>query len=275
VSEFLAQVCAEAEARVALAVRSEPFEALRARATTLPEPPPFGAALRGGSIIAEVKRASPSRGRIVESCDALERARQFEAGGAAAVSVLTEPEHFRGSLADLQQVAAGVTLPVLRKDFIIDPYQLFEARAAGAAAALLLVGALEHTQLVQLLLTAQEAGVEPLIEIHGTAEVDRAVAALAVVPHNGRPPVIGVNARDLRRLSVDPEVFASTVGAVPDGAIVVAESGVHDPTDVEQYVRLGADAVLVGEYLMRAADPSSATAGLAAAARATAQTEAL
>lgn len=274
-SEFLAQVCAEAEARVAVAVRSEPFEALRARATTLPEPPPFGAALRGGSIIAEVKRASPSRGRIVESCDALERARQFEAGGAAAVSVLTEPEHFRGSLADLQQVAAGVTLPVLRKDFIIDPYQLFEARAAGAAAALLLVGALEHTQLVQLLLTAQEAGVEPLIEIHGTAEVDRAVAALAVVPHNGRPPVIGVNARDLRRLSVDPEVFASTVGAVPDGAIVVAESGVHDPTDVEQYVRLGADAVLVGEYLMRAADPSSATAGLAAAARATAQTEAL
>ena len=274
-SEFLAQVCAEAEARVAVAVRSEPFEALRARATTLPEPPPFGAALRGGSIIAEVKRASPSRGRIVESCDALERARQFEAGGAAAVSVLTEPEHFRGSLADLQQVAAGVTLPVLRKDFIIDPYQLFEARAAGAAAALLLVGALEHTQLVQLLLTAQEAGVEPLIEIHGTAEVDRAVAALAVVPHNGRPPVIGVNARDLRRLSVDPEVFASTVGAVPDGAIVVAESGVHDPTDVEQYVRLGADAVLVGEYLMRAADPCSATAGLAAAARATAQTEAL
>jgi len=275
VSEFLAQVCAEAEARVAVAVRSEPFEALRARATTLPEPPPFGAALRGGSIIAEVKRASPSRGRIVESCDALERARQFEAGGAAAVSVLTEPEHFRGSLADLQQVAAGVTLPVLRKDFIIDPYQLFEARAAGAAAALLLVGALEHTQLVQLLLTAQEAGVEPLIEIHGTAEVDRAVAALAAVPHNGRPPVIGVNARDLRRLSVDPEVFASTVGAVPDGAIVVAESGVHDPTDVEQYVRLGADAVLVGEYLMRAADPCSATAGLAAAARATAQTEAL
>lgn len=274
-SEFLAHVCAEAEARVAMAVRCEPFEALRARATALPEPPPFGAALRGGHIIAEVKRASPSRGRIVESCDALERARQYEAGGAAAVSVLTEPEHFRGSLADLQQVAAGVTLPVLRKDFIVDPYQLFEARAAGAAAALLLVGALEHTQLVRLLLTAQEAGVEPLIETHSTAEVDRAVAALAVVPHNGRPPVIGVNARDLRRLSVDPEVFASAVGAVPDGAIVVAESGVHDPTDVEQYVRLGADAVLVGEYLMRAADPSFATAGLAAAARATAQTEAL
>jgi indole-3-glycerol phosphate synthase len=268
VTGFLAQVCAQAVARVAEARRQEPFDALRARAAATPPPPEFGDALRGGRIIAEVKRASPSRGVIDADCDAAAQAGAYVAGGAAAVSVLTEPEHFRGHLRDLRAVAATVTVPVLRKDFVVDPYQLFEARAAGAAAALLLVAALEQRQLVTLLDAARDAGIEALIETHDVEEAQRAGAALSALPRADTAPVIGVNARDLRRLSVDRGVFAAVVDALPPGAVVVAESGVDGPDDVERYVCDGADAVLVGEHLMRAADPAAATRTLAAAASA-------
>jgi indole-3-glycerol phosphate synthase len=265
VSEFLAQVCAEAHARVAAARRDEPLDALRARALATVPPPPFGSALRGGRIIAEVKRASPSRGVIVDACDAVGQAAAYVTGGAAAVSVLTEPEHFHGDLRDLHAVAATVDVPVLRKDFVVDPYQVYEARAAGAAAALLLVAALDQARLETLLDTARNAGIEVLVETHDVAEAERAAAALAAVPPDAAP-VVGVNARDLRRLSVDRGVFSAVVGALPDDAVVVAESGVNGPTDVERYVRDGADAVLVGEHLMRADDPAAATRALCAAA---------
>jgi indole-3-glycerol phosphate synthase len=266
VSGFLAHVCAQATTRVAAARRHESLDALRARAVATPPPPQFGAALRGGRVIAEVKRASPSRGVIAGDCDASAQATAYVAGGAAAVSVLTEPEHFQGDLNDLHSVAAAVSVPVLRKDFIVDPYQMFEARAAGAAAALLLVAALDQPLLVALLAAARDAGIEALIETHDVAEAERAAAALSALPRGDRAPVIGVNARDLRRLSVDRGVFAAVVGALPTGVVVVAESGVDGPADVERYVSEGADAVLVGEHLMRTADPAAATRTLVEAA---------
>lgn len=263
---FLAQVCAQAVTRVATARRQESFDALRARAAAMGSPPEFGVALRGGRIVAEVKRASPSRGVIVDDCDAAAQAGAYVAGGAAAVSVLTEPEHFHGDLGDLRSVAATVAVPVLRKDFVVDPYQVFEARAAGAAAALLLVAALEQQQLVSLLAAVRDAGIEALIETHDVAEAERAAAALSALPRGDRAPVVGVNARDLRRLAVDRGVFAAVVGALPPGVVVVAESGVEGPADVERYISDGADAVLVGEHLMRAEDPAAATRTLVDAA---------
>jgi indole-3-glycerol phosphate synthase len=266
-SEFLAQVCAEAVSRVAAARRREPFDALRVRALNTPPPPELGTALRGGRIIAEIKRASPSRGVIAAGRDAVTQARAYASGGAAAISVLTEPEHFHGELRDLRRVAAATTAPVLRKDFVVDPYQLYEARAAGAAAALLLVAALDQPRLVALIDAACAAGIETLIETHDVAEAERAAAALAALPPGPRAPVVGVNARDMRRLSVDRGVFAAVVGALPPGAIVVAESGVEGPADVERYIADGADAVLVGEHLMRAADAVAATRALVDAAR--------
>jgi indole-3-glycerol phosphate synthase len=262
---FLARVCTEADERVAVAARAEPLAAQCARARATPPPPPFGAALRGG-IIAEVKRASPSRGVIAAGRDAVAQARAYTAGGAAAVSVLTEPAHCHGDLADLTAVAGATDLPLLRKDFVRSAYQLFEARAAGAAAALLLVAALDAGRLEELIGVADEAGIEVLIETHDATEVARATAVLAGVDSR-RPPVVGVNARDLTRLSVDRSVFADLVDGLPDGAIVVAECGVTGPADVEDYIRHGADAVLVGEHLMLATDPAAATRALVDAAQ--------
>ncbi len=266
-SSFLARVCAEAVERVAAAAAVEPPARLRERALAAPPPPSFGAALAGG-IIAEVKRASPSRGVIAADRDAAAQARAYADGGAAAISVLTEPAHFHGSLEDLAAVAGAVHVPLLRKDFVVDPYQLYEARVAGAAAVLLLVAAADDAQLADLAATAVEAGVEVLIETHSAAEVERAAALLAGLP-TVPAPVVGVNARDLGRLSVDRRVFAELVDALPDGAVIVAESGVTGPDDVSAYVRAGADAVLVGEHLMVADDPTAATAELVEAARTT------
>lgn len=262
---FLARVCAEAVERVATSARAEPLAAVRDRAAATAPPPPFGAAL-DGVIIAEVKRASPSRGVIAAGRDAVAQARAYVDGGAAAISVLTEPVHFHGSLDDLAAVAAAVPVPVLRKDFVVDPYQLYEARAAGAAAALLLVAALEQARLLALVHAAADAGVEALIETHDAGEVARAAEVVAEVGGE-RPAVVGVNARDLRRLSVDRSRFAALVKGLPDGVVVVAESGVTVPDDVVAYRRAGADAVLVGEHLMVADDPAAATRALADAAR--------
>ena len=263
-STFLARVCAEAAERVATSARTEPLAALRDRAVATPSPPSFGAAL-GGGIIAEVKRASPSRGVIAAGRDAVAQARAYVDGGAAAISVLTEPAHFHGSLDDLAAVAAAVRVPVLRKDFVVDPYQLYEARAAGAAAALLLVAALEQARLLELVHATADAGVEALIETHDADEVARAADVVAEVGGD-HAAVVGVNARDLRRLSVDRSRFAALVDGLPHGIVIVAESGVTGPDDVAAYRRAGADAVLVGEHLMVADDPVAATRVLAAAA---------
>lgn len=213
-------------------------------------------------MIAEVKRASPSRGRLAPIPDPAALARAYVAGGAAAISVLTEPRWFAGSLGDLAAVAAAVSVPVLRKDFVVDAYQVWEARAAGAAAVLLIVAALDDAALAALRREARDAGLETLVEVHDEHEARRA-AALA----DGHPLVVGVNARDLASLRVLPDRFRALRDALPSGAITVAESGVRGPADTARLARQGADAVLVGEHVATAADPAAAVSELTSTER--------
>jgi indole-3-glycerol phosphate synthase len=270
VSGFLAQVCAEARDRVVAAAQVTPLTEVRARADSAAPPVAFADALQGEgvSVIAEVKRASPSRGAMVEIPDAAALAASYAMGGAAAISVLTEPAHFRGSLDDLTAVAAAVDVPVLRKDFIVDDYQVWEARAAGASAVLLIVAALEQDELVTLLESVDTAAMTALLETHDELEIERAVGAYEAAGITGRP-VIGVNARDLTTLTVDPQRFAAMRSTIPHGAVAVAESGVRDAADLVRLAALGADAVLVGESVATAADPQAAVGALVAAGRGT------
>ncbi|HEY8469689.1 MAG TPA: indole-3-glycerol phosphate synthase TrpC [Longimicrobiales bacterium] len=231
--------------------------ALRAAAEAAPPPRPFASALMGGaciSLIAEVKRRSPSAGWIRREADAVAIAAAYEAAGAAAISVLTEEEHFGGSLADLEAVRAAVRVPVLRKDFIVDPVQLWEARAAGADAALLIVRVLDDAELADLIAAARDCGLGTLVEIHGAGELERALRAGA--------EVIGINARDLGTLKTDVGVALALAARVPAGRVLVGESGIRSVEDVERLAEAGVDAVLVGESLMRAEDPGAAARAL-------------
>ena len=209
------------------------------------------------AVIAEVKRSSPSKGALAAIADPAALAADYEAGGAAVISVLTERHRFGGSLDDLVTVRRSVDVPVLEKDFIVSSYQLWEARVHGADLALLIVAALDQNALVSLVERAKTLGLTPLVECHTTEEVARAVDAGA--------DIIGVNARDLRTLEVDRSVFATLAPRIPDRIVRVAESGVRGPHDVIEYARAGADAVLVGESLVTGRDPRSAVADLVAA----------
>ena len=211
----------------------------------------------GVSVIAEVKRASPSAGSLADIPDPARLAGSYEDGGAAVISVLTEGRRFGGTLDDLRTVRAAVDVPVLRKDFVISSYQLWEARAAGADLVLLIVAALDQNALVALVERAESIGMLPLVEAHSEEEVARAVDAGA--------RVIGVNARNLRTLEVDRDTFARLAPHIPEGVVRVAESGVRGPHDVIELARAGADAVLVGETLVRDRDPRSSVADLVAA----------
>ncbi|CAN5142516.1 indole-3-glycerol phosphate synthase TrpC [soil metagenome] len=211
----------------------------------------------GVSVIAEVKRASPSKGVLASIKDPAGLAADYEAGGAAAISVLTEKRRFDGSLDDLRAVRATVDVPLLRKDFITTSYELWEARAAGADMALLIVAALDQDALASLIDRAVSIGLTPLVEIHDEAELERAVAAEATL--------IGVNARNLKTLEVDRTTFARLSPLVPDGIVKVAESGVRGPHDVIEYGRAGAHVVLVGETLVKDNNPRSTVADLVAA----------
>ncbi|MGN6425630.1 MAG: indole-3-glycerol phosphate synthase TrpC, partial [Leifsonia sp.] len=193
-------------------------------------------------IIAEVKRASPSRGDLAEIPDPAALAAQYEAGGASAISVLTEERRFRGSLADLEAVRATVSLPVLRKEFVAEPYQVFEARAAGADLVLLIVAALEQKQLVALHDLITQLGMTPLVEAHTEDELSRAFDTGA--------KLVGVNARNLSTFELDRDLFGRLAGAYPSGVIRVAESAVKSAADVAHYRAVGADVVLVGEALV-------------------------
>jgi indole-3-glycerol phosphate synthase len=243
---------AERQSRISL-------DALKERAARQPDALPILRTLRspGISVIAEVKRRSPSKGALAQITDPAALAREYEAGGAAVISVLTEGRRFGGSLEDLQAVRAAVDVPVLRKDFIVSSYQLWEARAHGADVVLLIVAGLEQNALVSLIERAGSLGMTPLVECHTADEVVRAVDAGA--------QVIGVNARNLHTLEVDRGVFTELVPLVPDGIVKVAESGVRGPHDVIDYARVGADAVLVGESLVTGSDPRTAVADLVAA----------
>lgn len=193
-------------------------------------------------IIAEVKRASPSRGALAKIPDPAHQAALYEAGGASAISVLTEERRFGGSLADLEAVTARVSLPVLRKDFIATRYQVLEARAAGADLVLLIVAGLDAPVLRDLYAFVGELGMTPLVETHSADELEAAIDLGA--------PLIGVNARDLTTLQLDRDLFGRLVDRIPAGTVRIAESAVLTPADVAHYRSAGADVVLIGEALV-------------------------
>lgn len=211
----------------------------------------------GIAVIAEVKRKSPSKGALAAISDPADLAAAYSDGGARVISVLTEQRRFGGSLADLDAVRAAVDVPVLRKDFVVSPYQVHEARAHGADLVLLIVAALEQNVLTSLLDRVESLGMTGLVEVHTEAEADRALQAGA--------KVIGVNARDLRTLEVDRDCFARIAPGLPSDVIRVAESGVRDTADLLAYAGAGADAVLVGEGLVTSRDPRSAVSELVTA----------
>jgi indole-3-glycerol phosphate synthase len=233
-----------------------PEAELRARLLDVPpalDPmPSFRGA--GSSVIAEVKRRSPSRGDLADIPDPAALAAAYERGGAAAISVLTEERRFGGRLADLVAVRAAVAVPVLRKDFVVEPYQLLETRASGADLVLLIVAALPGDTLVRLHDQARELGLTVLVEVHDESEAERAVALGATL--------VGVNARDLKTLEVDPATFGELAPLLPDDVVTVAESGIAGPDDVRRHVAEGADVVLVGEALVRDGDPEGAVRAL-------------
>ncbi len=210
--------------------------------------PHFRAA--GSSVIAEVKRKSPSKGELADIPDPAVLAAAYARGGAAAISVLTEQRRFNGTLDDLRAVRAAVETPILRKDFIVSSYQLVEGRAAGADLALLIVAALDDDELRRLYAEARELGLTVLVEVHDEPETERAVALGA--------ELIGVNARNLKTLAVDNDTFGRLAKLIPDDRVKVAESGISGTDDVQRFVDEGARAVLVGEALVRDGDPESA-----------------
>jgi indole-3-glycerol phosphate synthase len=231
-----------------------PMDTVRAEAALAPAPRGFASALRAPVVsdahsvrlIAEVKRASPSKGLLRQDLDAVALSREYEASGAAAISVLTDEHFFQGSLDHLRAVRQNVGLPVLRKDFVLDPYQVYEARAAGADAVLLIAAALSDDDLAALHRLVQQVGMVALVEVHDETELERALRI--------EPRVVGVNNRNLRTFEVDLETTARLRPLVPADVVLVSESGVHTRADVARLAAIGADAMLVGEALVRATD---------------------
>ena len=238
--------------RVERAKRELPLAELERAASGRGEGRPFAEALSrpGTSLIAEFKRRSPSAGTIREGATVTEIARAYERGGSAALSILTEERHFGGSLADLREARDRTDLPILRKDFTIDPYQLWEAKAAGADAVLLVVGSLRPHELGALHGLAQDLDLDALVEVHDEEELHTALEVDA--------DIIGINNRNLEDFSVDVSRTFEVLHDVPAGKIVVSESGIVERAQIEELERVGVDAFLVGEALMRAPDPEAA-----------------
>jgi indole-3-glycerol phosphate synthase len=232
--------------------RERPLADLEREAGSQPEGRPFAEALArpGTSLIAEHKRRSPSAGTIREGLSCADVVSAYERGGAAALSVLTEEAHFGGSLADLREARAASALPVLRKDFTIDPYQLYEAKAAGADAVLLVVGAMSQDELAALYREAHALDLDAIVEIHDEEELDAALEVDA--------DVLGINNRNLEDFSVDIQRTFDLLHDVPAGKVVVSESGIQTRDQIDELEQVGVDAVLIGETLMRAPDPEEA-----------------
>jgi indole-3-glycerol phosphate synthase len=260
--DLLAAIVAATRARVAHAADRVPAADLAARAEASPAPRGFRAALAapGVRVIAECKRRSPSRGVLRADYEPAAIAAAYAAAGAAAISVLTEPAFFDGALAHLEAVRAAVACPLLRKDFIVEEYQLLEARASGADAVLLIVAALDDGPLRGLSAAARALGLDVLVEVHDERELDRALAAGA--------DLVGVNNRNLRTLAVDVEASFRLGRAMPAGVLAVAESGLKSGADVRRLQEAGYRAFLIGERLMTAPDPGAALAALLADAAA-------
>ena len=219
--------------------------------------PSFRTALEGPGrtrIIAEIKKASPSKGVLIDSLDVEEMAKTYREAGASAISVVTEEDYFQGDVGWIRLAANASGLPVLRKDFVFEPYQLWESRAAGASAVLLIAAMLQPAELAALLETAREFQLDVLVEVHDEEELTEALDAGA--------SIIGVNNRDLKTFDVSLDTSIRLGAQIPEDTIFVAESGIHDREDVERLAGAGAGAFLVGEYLLRAADPGGALRGL-------------
>lgn len=236
-----------------------PFDELKALSAKATPPIDVIAALNapGVGVIAEVKRSSPSRGTLADIPEPAQLAKDYAAAGARVISVLTEQRRFGGSLEDLDAVRAAVDIPLLRKDFIVSPYQVHEARLHGADMVLLIVAALEQNALAALLDRVESLGMTALVEVHNAEEADRALEAGA--------KVIGINARNLHTLEVDRDVFGRLAPGLPFETLKIAESGVRGPADLMAYAGYGADAVLVGEGLVTSADPKTAVVQLVTA----------
>jgi len=247
--DFLRTIVARKQDEVAERRKRVPLEALRDR--PLPAVRDFAAALRrpGLSAIAEIKRKSPSRGPLREDLDPGEIAKSYQDNGAAAISVLTDREFFGGAPDDLTSVKQAVSLPVLRKDFIIDPYQLHESRSMGADAVLLIVRILSPAQLTEYVTLARELGLAALVEVHDEHEVDQAVQSGA--------EMVGVNNRNLETFEVSLDTALQLKPAIPPDRIAVAESGIHSRRDAVRLAATGYDAILVGESLMKAKNPGT------------------
>jgi indole-3-glycerol phosphate synthase len=257
----LDRIVAATQARVeALGARRDALVAAAAAAAA-PQALRWREAFAGDavSVIAEVKRRSPSAGSIAPSMDPVQHASAYVAGGAAAVSVLTEPTFFGGTIDDLERIREAVPVPVLRKDFILDPVQLYEARVAGASAVLLIVRILGDDQLHGLADRAHELGLATVIEVHDERELDRALQ------HS--PDTVGVNARDLETFHVEPATLQRLLGRIPPDLVALAESGMSSRGDVERAASWGADAVLVGTAVASAADPATSVHDLTGVSR--------
>lgn len=247
---ILDEIAEKTRHRIAAEKKQQPAAELRRRAESLGAGTgyPFRQALSqsGLSFICEVKKASPSKGEIAPHFPYLEIAREYEEAGAAALSVLTEPYYFKGSDRYLEEIAAAVRIPILRKDFTVDPYMIYQARVSGAAAVLLICAILDDRELVEYREIAEDLGLSALVETHDEAEVLRAV--------NSGAGIIGVNNRDLKTFEVDVTTSLRLRSLVPKDIIFVSESGITTPADTARLYGNGTDAVLIGETLMRSAD---------------------
>jgi indole-3-glycerol phosphate synthase len=259
-SDILTRILATKAKEVAAALKEKPLAAVRDEARAASPVRDFVAALRtriaAGSpaVIAEIKKASPSRGVLRPIFDPAAIAARYEAGGAACLSVLTDRDYFQGAPEHLTAARAACTLPALRKDFIVDEYQVFEARALGADCILLIVAALDDARLSALEACASELGMAALVEVHDAAELERALRLAT--------PLVGINNRNLRTFEVSLETTLGLLARVPEGCLVVTESGILTPADVARMRSAGVHAFLVGEAFMRAADPGAALRGL-------------
>jgi len=259
-SDVLQRICADKRAEVALRRRERPLSAVEAAARTASPPRGFAECLAtrsrsgGYAVIAEIKRASPSRGLIRADFDPVALARAYAAGGATCLSVLTDTPYFQGADDDLVTARTAVDLPVLRKDFTLDPYQVAEARALGADCVLLIMAALDDGAAAELAAAAAEWGLDVLIEVHDAAELDRALKPDA--------RLIGINNRNLKTLDVDLRTTELLAPTVPSDRLVVSESGLANTADLARMVKAGAGAFLVGESLMREPDVAEALRAL-------------
>jgi indole-3-glycerol phosphate synthase len=272
VSDVLARICAGKRDEIASAKRARSLAEIERAARAAPPPRGFIAALVAAvetgryGLIAEIKRASPSRGLIRADFDPVALARAYAAGGATCLSVLTDAPHFQGRPEYLVAARAACRLPVLRKDFMLDPYQIVESRALGADCVLLIMAALSDTDATELEAAAHALDMNVLIEVHDRAELDRALRL--------KSQLIGINNRNLKTLAVDLSVTETLADLLPAGRIVVSESGLHTPADLARMARVGTRCFLVGESLMKEPDVAAATRALLAAPLQTERTSA-